>query len=153
MSNPPANLPSPDGHSDAQKSADQTDLSILILAKDRDIRFLFKTLLMMWGYRIEESDNLENSLSIVNKQQPALILIDSVPPFEENLEVIRRIRKNKSSKNIPIIVLSGFSEPLYRSLSLAVGANNFFVKPVDFDSLEDYLKKNIGIPASTGGDL
>jgi DNA-binding response OmpR family regulator len=153
MSDLPANLPLSDGHSNAQKSAEQIDSSILILAKDRDIRYLFKTLLEMWGYRITESDNLENSLSIVNQQPPALILLDSVPPFEENLEVIRRIRKNRSLKNIPIIVLSGFSEPLYRSLSLAIGANNFFVKPVDFDSLENYLKKSVGKHSSTGGDV
>lgn len=140
MSDSPANLPSSDGHSTAQKSADQT-LSILILARDRDVRFLYKTLLEMWGYRIEESDNLENSLLLVEKQQPSLILLDSVPPFEENLEVIRQLRKNKITKNIPVVVLSGFSEPLHRSLSLGVGANNFFVKPVDFDSLQNYLKR------------
>ena len=151
MSDSPANLPSPGKFSTAQKSAAQTDPSVLILAKDRDNRFLYKTLLEMWGYRITESDNLDNSFAVLKKWQPDLIVLDSVPPFEENLEVIRRIRKDKLLKNIPVIVFSGFAEPLYRSLSLAVGADNFFVKPVDFDSLQNYLKKSVGNPASNGG--
>jgi two-component system phosphate regulon response regulator PhoB len=153
LCNPHGDAPLPGGYSSVQETAEQTDFPILILARDRDIRYLYKTLLMMWGYRIEESDNLENSIAIINKKRPALILLDSVPPFEENLEIIRRLRKNRSSKNIPIIVVSGYSQPVYRSLSLAVGADNFFVKPVDFDSLQNYLQKNVGKQASTGGDL
>ena len=125
------------------KLADRSDLCVLILGKDSDSRFLYKTLLELWGFCVEESDDVENSLSIIKKQKTNLILLDSVSSFNENLEIIRRLREDKFSKNIPLILLSGFSQPLFESLSLKVGADDFFVKPVDFDLLETCLKNNI----------
>ena len=123
-----------------QPSAGNT---ILIFSKEPDSRVLLKTFLEIWGYQAEESDCLEESLSIIENRQPKLIILDSMLPFERHLENIRQIRRNKFSKEIPIIVLSGFSQPQFKNLSMAVGADGILVKPVDFDLLENYLKKNI----------
>src|SRR5215213_8833755 len=123
-----------------QPSAGNT---ILIFSKEPDSRVLLKTFLEIWGFQAEESDCLEESLSIIENRHPNLIILDSILPFEKHLENIRQIRRNKFSKEIPIIVISGFSQPQFKSLALAVGADGFLVKPLDFDLLEDYLKKNI----------
>ena len=117
--------------------------TVLIFSQETDTRILFKTFLEIWGYQTEESDCLEESLSIIKNRKPNLIILDSILPFERHLENIRQIRRNKFSKEIPIIVLSGFSQPQFKSLSMAVGADGFLVKPVDFDLLENFLKKNI----------
>jgi CheY-like chemotaxis protein len=116
---------------------------VLILSVEPDMRNLLKTLIELWGFETTVSDCLENSLSIVENEQPCLILLDSVLPFEEHLENIRQLRRRKSSKKIPIIVLSGFSQPQFKNLSLAVGADGFLVKPIDFDLLETFLRTNI----------
>jgi len=114
---------------------------ILIFSRDPETRRLLATLLEMWGYQTAVSDAFEPAFAAGENQTPKLILLDSVLPFEAHLETIRRIRRSQFLKEIPIIVLSGFSQPHFRSLSLAVGANDFFVKPLDFDALENYLKK------------
>ena len=114
---------------------------VLIFSRDPETRRLLATLLEMWGYQTEVSEALETSSAAAENQKPELILLDSVLPFAQHLETIRRIRRSQFLKEIPIIVLSGFSQPHFRSLSLAVGANDFFVKPLDFDALENYLKE------------
>jgi YesN/AraC family two-component response regulator len=38
-------------------------------------------------------------------------------------------------------VLSGFSQPQFKNLSMACGADGFLVKPLDFDLLEKYLER------------
>jgi DNA-binding response OmpR family regulator len=131
MSQLSSSLPSADGN------------KVLIFSAENETRVLLGTLLGMWGYKTEECDNLEKSLSIIEQWRPKLILFDSILPFEAHLECLRRMRKNKYSNKIPIIVLSGFSQPEFRSLALALGADDFFVKPLDFDSLETSLKRNI----------
>ena len=124
--------------SDGQPSAENR---ILIISREADTCILLKTLLELWGYTAEISDGLENSLSMVENWKPRLILLDSVLPFDEHLENIRQIRSNQFSKELPIIVISGFSQPKFQSLSKASGADDFFVKPIDFDLLERCLKK------------
>jgi len=116
---------------------------ILILSREKDTRSLLGTLLRLWGYRTDECDCFEQSMAFINSRKPNLILIDSPLPFETHLDIIRQIRDEKSSKSIPIVVISGFSQPKFRDLSLGSGADYFFVKPVNFDALEKCLKKNI----------
>lgn len=117
------------------------DHKILIFSREYDTRFLLKTLLEIWDYQTEESDCFEKSLSLVESWKPNLIMVDSVLPFEKHLDYIRRIRDNRLSKEIPIIVLSGFSQPKFRNLAKEFGAVDFFVKPIDFDSLQNCLKR------------
>ena len=116
---------------------------VLIFSRDPDLRILLKTLIEIWGIQTVESDSLEKSLSVIETEQPCLILLDSTLPFESHLENIRQFRKHKFSKQIPIIVLSGFSQPEFKNLSMAIGADGFLTKPLDFDLLESYLKTNI----------
>lgn len=115
---------------------------ILIFTPEADTSLLLKTLLELWGYQTQISDCLEKSLSIIESWKPNLILMDSVLPFEKHLANIRQIRGSQYSKELPIIVISGFSQAKFRSLSKENGANDFFVKPIDFDLLESSLKKN-----------
>lgn len=129
---------SPSG--DGQISANNR---ILIFSEDVESIILLRTLLKMWGYQTDECETLEEFLSIVKKRKPNLILLDSIVPFEDNLELIRQIRKNKVSKAVPIVALSGFAQPKHRSLSLAIGADSFFVKPIDFDALEKCLENSV----------
>lgn len=123
---------------DAQPSADNR---ILIFTPEVDTSILLKTLLELWGFQTEISDSLEKSLLIIENWKPNLILLDSVLPFDKHLENLRQIRGCRFSKELPIIVISGFSQPRFRSLSKESGANDFFVKPIDFDLLESCLKK------------
>ena len=116
---------------------------VLIFSRENDTRTLLKTLLDLWGYQTVESDCLEKSLAIVENEKPSLILLDSILPFETHLENIRQIRRHRIAREIPVIVLSGFSQPQFKTLSMASGANDFLVKPLDFDLLEKHLKKNI----------
>jgi len=136
MNKPLVILPSADGGSSARQE-------ILVVSTEKDTRILFETLLEIWGYKSRDCDNLEKALSIVKHERPKLILLDSGRPFDADLESLRRFRKNQYSKNIPIIVVSGFSQPNFRCLAMVLGADEFFVKPVDFDSLENSLKRNI----------
>jgi CheY-like chemotaxis protein len=136
MSELPPSLPSADGQISANNK-------VLIFSRETDTRVLLKTMLEIWGYRAEETDCLEKYLASAENEKPDLILLDSILPFERHLENIRQIRRNKFSKEIPIIVLSGFSQPQFKNLSMAVGADGFMVKPLDFDLLENYLRNNI----------
>jgi len=135
MSDLPPLLPSADGRISADK--------ILIFSTEKDTQLLLGTLLEMWGYETEICDDLEKSLAAAKQESPKLILLDSSLPFEAHLENLRQIRRNKYAGRIPIIVMSGFSQPECRSLALALGADDFLVKPLDFDTLEICLQRQI----------
>jgi two-component system sensor histidine kinase/response regulator len=141
-------LPSSENPSDARANTplprkNNPKKLVLILSKETDTRFLFKTLLEMWDYSVETAEDFEELINVAEQTRPSLILMDTALPFVENMTRMQQMRKNEVFGKSPIILLSGHAQPRFRNLALALGADDFLVKPVDFDLLEDCLKKNI----------
>ena len=63
---------------------------------------------------------------------PALILLDLKLPKVDGLEVLRRLRADRITRLIPVIVLSSSDEPSDLHQSYLLGANSYIRKPVDF---------------------
>lgn len=120
---------------------------ILVLTKDADTRLLYKSFLEMWGYRIAEAGGIEEMLTLTEYLQPELILMDCTLNFESNLETIEKIRGNLFLNETPLILISGHSQPKIRALALKAGADEFLVKPLNFDDLRISLEEYIETPA------
>jgi len=55
------------------------------------------------------------------------------------LGVIRRLRENATSEDLPIVLMTGSDPEKYRGSAIAAGCNDFLLKPIDFDRLEAVL--------------
>jgi two-component system response regulator len=69
-----------------------------------------------------------------NLPLPGVILLDLNLPKVDGLEVLRRIKEDRRMRNIPVIVLTASKDDRDIAACLALGAENYIVKPVDFQS-------------------
>jgi CheY-like chemotaxis protein len=74
-------------------------------------------------------------------QQPSLILLDLNIPCIGGLQVLQQIRASKQTNSIPVVILTSSVEESDRKESHHLGANSFFVKPVDFDEFIVLVKQ------------
>jgi two-component system, response regulator len=65
---------------------------------------------------------------------PRLLLLDLWMPGKDGLSVLEALRAHPSTRELPVVLLSSCSNPLLIERSLALGANEYQVKPTDFDS-------------------
>lgn len=72
---------------------------------------------------------------------PDLILMDLKLPKVSGLEVLERIRKEPSTRTIPIVVLTSSDEERDIVESYNLRANSYIRKPVDFDEFIDAVKQ------------
>lgn len=66
---------------------------------------------------------------------PQLILLDLGLPKIDGLDVLRRIKADRRTRKIPVIVLTGSKNDRDISASKRLGAEGYIVKPVDFQNL------------------
>ena len=106
-------------------------INILVVDDEKEIADLVEIYLVSDGYKVFKAENAEVGLSILDKQDIHLVLLDIMMPGMNGLEMCRKIRE---TNNIPIIMLSAKSTDLDKILGLGTGADDYVVKP--FNPLE-----------------
>src|SRR5258708_17012028 len=66
--------------------------------------------------------------------QPKVVLLDLKLPKVNGLEVLRRLKSDDRTRNIPVVVLTSSGEGPDIAESYRLGANSYIVKPVDFEA-------------------
>ncbi|MBV8885351.1 MAG: response regulator, partial [Chroococcidiopsidaceae cyanobacterium CP_BM_RX_35] len=93
-----------------------------------------QTVLEGEGYQVEVADSGHAALASIASHPPDLVLLDVMMPEMSGFEVTRRIRQNPSLPFIPILLVTGYSEPTPAD-GFDAGADGFIRKPIDFDDL------------------
>lgn len=126
---------------------------VLLIKRDADARFMLKTILELWDYRVDEEDggDVEGSIARAVKIRPDAILLDITLEYMNGIKTLRRLRKSRALDRVPIIFFSGHAQPAFRNMVLALGGSDLFVKPVDFDRLRVALDGLVKGAANFGG--
>lgn len=121
----------------------QTVPVVLIESIHLETRILFTSLLKIWNFDAVESKNLEDTLLLIGRERPSLILYDCLASIMEDAENISSLKRNKCAAKIPIIALSEYSDSESENLILNAGADEYLLKPINFAQLEELIHHKI----------
>jgi CheY-like chemotaxis protein len=79
------------------------------------------------GYEVVCADNGESALKLAREQHPDLILLDMILPKMSGPEVLRQLKKNSETAEIPVVVLSSLTER-NRTKLIEEGAEEYIEK-------------------------
>lgn len=102
--------------------------SILVVDDNEDIVWLIKESLSP-TYIIEEAFSVEEALRLMEKQTPALIITDIMMPDIDGLELVSRVKSDKFTRHIPLIVVSARISERDQAEGLDLGADAYLTKP------------------------
>tara|TARA_B100001093_G_scaffold103676_1_gene95924 strand:+ start:965 stop:1651 length:687 start_codon:yes stop_codon:yes gene_type:complete len=87
------------------------------------------------GYIVDTAQDGEIALDKIFNKPPELILLDWMLPKISGMDLCKRIRNNKETKNIPIIMLTARGEENDRIQGLEMGADDYVTKPFSINEL------------------
>lgn len=125
---------------------------ILVIDDDLAINELIKVNLELSGYKVIQAFDGTTGFALVKQELPSIIVLDVMMPEVDGFTVAQRIRKNDSTKDIPIIMLTALSQLNDKVNGFNIGVDDYLVKPFEMEELQvrirALLKRSNQIPQS-----
>ncbi len=112
---------------------------ILIIDDDDLVCISLKKLLQKLGYEVEVCLDGDEAFNKVEEFQPDIILLDIYLTTQNGLNILKQFRKKYF--NIPVIMITGYSDVKIAVTAIKSGAYDFLLKPIDIEQLQLVLKK------------
>ena len=104
---------------------------ILAVDDDEDICRLVQFCLERVGYAVQTAYNGREGLDLVAAERPDLIIADIMMPFMDGFEMVRRIKADPNTEDIPIIMLTARTGDTYVTEAWQQGVDLYLPKPFD----------------------
>jgi CheY-like chemotaxis protein len=96
-----------------------------------NLRLVERVLARRGGVRLLTAPEGEIVQELVRRQRPDLVLLDLHLPGIDGEEVLRRLRADPRTANVPVVMVSADVNPWYRERLLEAGADDYLTKPLD----------------------
>ncbi len=103
--------------------------TILVIDDEKDIVKLVQYNLEKEGYQVVTARTGEDGFETARTKLPALIVLDLMLPGIDGLEVCKLLRSEKTTKHIPIVMLTAKSSETDQIVGLELGATDYVAKP------------------------
>jgi len=122
-----------------------TALPLILLVEDNeDFRFYLKDNLKTF-YRIVEASNGKEGWQKVLSLHPQLVVSDISMPYLSGIELCRKIKADKRTNHIPVILLTALTGKENQLLGLETGASDYMTKPFNFEILHVKIRNLLAL--------
>ncbi|HTL18391.1 MAG TPA: adenylate/guanylate cyclase domain-containing protein [Patescibacteria group bacterium] len=115
--------------------ASRTRGHVLVVDDEEANRVLLRDPLEARGFSVVEAENGPRALSHVGNCVPDVILLDVMMPGMDGFQVCKRLKSERATAHVPVLLVTALSERKERLLGIEAGANDFLNKPVDVQDL------------------
>jgi len=102
--------------------------SILLVDDDMTLREMYAERLKTEGFQVVSAKDGEEALQIATESHPNIILLDIMMPKINGLDVLKKLKEQAETKDIPVIVLTALIQDRERMESVTRGADDYIVK-------------------------
>ncbi|MFD0751869.1 two-component regulator propeller domain-containing protein [Mucilaginibacter calamicampi] len=113
--------------------------NILLVEDNDDFRLYLKDNLKT-SYRVEEATNGKDGWQKVLFSHPQLVISDISMPQVSGIDLCRKIKSDKRTSHIPVLLLTALTGEENQLLGLEIGANDYITKPFNMDILNAKIR-------------
>ena len=103
--------------------------TILIVDDEAPIRDMLRMSLELDGFHCREAEDAVSAHGDIVDNRPDLVLLDWMMPGMSGIELIRRLKRDKATADIPVIMLTAKTDEDNKVQGLDVGADDYVIKP------------------------
>ncbi|HET9444014.1 MAG TPA: response regulator [Acidimicrobiales bacterium] len=115
-------------------------LRVLVVDDDPDIRALLAMNLELSGYHVTQAPNGRQGSDLARALRPDLILLDVMMPEMDGLDVLRGLKADPETSEIPVVMLTAKTEDSTVWQGWELGAAYFLTKPFELPQLLHFIE-------------
>ncbi len=101
---------------------------LLVVEDDPYVRRIYQRLFTRTNYAVEEAADGTDGLRLAQEKHPDLVLLDLMLPGISGIDVLKKLKEQDATKDIPVLILSNIGEEEIRETAMKLGAAGYMVK-------------------------
>jgi DNA-binding response OmpR family regulator len=104
------------------------DVRVLFVEDDPSVAQMYKLKLELDGYQVTVASDGEQALEMAVATPPDIVFLDIRLPKMDGLAVLEKLRETETTKQVPVVILSNYSERELVERGLKLGALEYLIK-------------------------
>ncbi len=113
---------------------------VLLIEDEPNIIEAISFILSRDGWTVHTQEDGTTAMDKVLGLPPDMIILDVMLPGRSGFDILRDLRANDVTKNIPVMMLTARGQEKDRELALRLGANHFMTKPFSNAEVRDHVR-------------
>jgi DNA-binding response OmpR family regulator len=119
--------------------ADTVEVRTLVVDDDPDVRLVCRVALTSFGHEVLVARDGEEGLAAALQERPDVIVLDIMMPRKDGLSLLRDLRTDDSTRDLPVILLSALAASADQLRGYEAGADGYLTKPFSPDDLNSAI--------------
>ena len=120
--------------------------TVLLIEDSESTRFVYREFLEENGYHVLEAEDGRSGLGLIHAHNPDIVILDLILPDIHGLEVLKQIRLDENTRDLPVLVLTSVKETENMQETMNLGANYYahkdgFTPEKTLEIIPELLKK------------
>ena len=120
--------------------------SVVVADDDRVVVTLVTEFLRKKGFKVYSAFDSMQAMVGVRQTNPKAVILDIGMPGGSGMDVLKKLKTMNTTSQIPVLILTGATDPKLAAAARDIGADEFLKKPVDLKQLYATLLNAIGLP-------
>ena len=119
---------------------------IVVADDDKVVVSLISEFLRKKGFTVFPAFDSMQAMLGARQARPKAVILDIAMPGGSGMDVLRKLKTMNTTSQIPVLILTGSTDPHMKEEALGHGADEFLTKPVDLNALYAALLRALGRP-------
>lgn len=117
---------------------------VLVIEDHAESRFVFRTILELAGWEVDETSSGEEGLSLARNRRPVLVILDISLPGLDGWETARRLKAEHGERGLRVLAVTAHGLDEDRAKAREAGCDGYLVKPIDPTRLTEEVERLAG---------
>ena len=120
--------------------------AVVVADDDKTVVLLVSEFLRKNGFHVIPAFDSMQAMVGVRQSKPKVVILDIGMPGGSGMDVMKKLKAMNTTSQIPVLILTGNTDPKMKEQCLGLGADDYLSKPVDLPVLLSAVNRALGRP-------